>query len=358
MTLGNVSTDVGLPQPSWAEEDLQYIRNCPVCDSPEREIFLTGVDDKVFGIGGNGWTFLKCLHCTTLYLNPRPNESSIGRAYASYYTHSLPSYDHNQFFWRHDNFKARLMTGYINKKYGYRFEKSIKVGYAALMFRRGLRLAIDYSMAHLPAPKSTSSKLLDIGCGNGHFLVLAKALGYETMGIEPDPTAAAHGRENGLNIRVGLLPDESFDEGNFEHITMSHVVEHLHKPREALAQCFDMLKSGGRIWISQPNAGARGLAEFGPNWRGLEAPRHTVLFNLSSLSGLLAEIGFAQIRQLPPEEVAEFYYQQSFAMSQGIMPYAAMPNDSEMEHKAALANREARRDWSRSESLTVTALRP
>jgi len=341
----------------WPSEDLEHLGACPACGGSERSVFLDGLTDKAFRVAGGIWTLHACAGCGAAYLDPRPSPASIGRAYGHYYTHGAFRVDESQFFWRQSGLNARLKTGYLNRRYGYAFPGGIAAGSAIVRLKRALRLNIDYSIRHLPAPSAPGAKLLDVGCGSGPFVALAAALGYRASGIDPDPKAVAAGRDAGLDVRFGLLPDPALAEAGFEQITMSHTFEHLHRPREALAQCFDMLVPGGRLWISQPNLGALGLKRFGRDWRGLEPPRHLSLYDFRSLAALLESAGFAAIRLLPAEEAADFYYQQSAAMRLGLDPYAAAPDPAEAK-AAQAANRRARRDPSLSESVTVTAIRP
>jgi hypothetical protein len=39
-----------------------------------------------------------------------------------------------------------------------------------------------------------NGKLLELGCLTGHFLALARKAGYDGIGVEPDPWAAAYAR--------------------------------------------------------------------------------------------------------------------------------------------------------------------
>jgi len=345
------------PVAPWPPEDLEHLGACPACGGAARSVFLDGLTDKAFRVAGGEWILHACAACGAAYLDPRPSPSSIGRAYGTYYTHGAFRIDEGQFFWRQSGLNARLKTGYLNRRYGYAFPGGIAAGAAIVALVRRVRLTIDYSIRHLPAPSAPGARLLDVGCGSGPFVATARALGYQASGIDPDPKAVAAGLDNGLDVRVGLLPDPGLTEGGFEQITMSHTFEHLHRPDEALEQCFDLLAPGGRLWISQPNLGALGLVRFGRDWRGLEPPRHLSLYDFASLSALLKATGFTSIRLLPAEEAADFYFSQSSAMRLGLDPYRA-PADPEAAVEAKAANRRARRDPALSESLTVTAIRP
>ena len=47
----------------------------------------------------------------------------------------------------------------------------------------------------------------------------------------------------------------------FDAITLSHVIEHVHDPVEVIRACFNLLKSGGYIWLDTPNI-ASGFGSF------------------------------------------------------------------------------------------------
>jgi SAM-dependent methyltransferase len=341
----------------WPDADLEHLGRCPSCGSSARALRLENLEDRAFKVAGGRWNLFDCRGCGSAYLDPRPSVSSIGRAYERYYTQA----DHvaePDYFWNRADWRSRLMTGYLNSRYGYAFPKGLKIGGAIVPRWRRLRLDVDYAIAHLPAPSHPGAKLLDVGCGNGGFVALAGALGYKAVGLDPDPIAVAAGTSRGLDIRLGILPDPAFAETGFDQIIMSHVFEHFHSPREALMQTLGLLGPGGRVWISQPNLEAAGLEKFQESWRGLEAPRHLTLHNFSSMAGMLREVGFAQIRLQEPEEAAEFYFLESHRMALGAGPNELPEVDSAIMASAQEANRSARSHHSRSESLTITAVRP
>ena len=77
--------------------------------------------------------------------------------------------------------------------------------------------------------------MLDVGCASGTFLVAALELGFTVTGIELARWMAAYGRENyQLDIRDGVLEAGTFEEGNFDVITLWDVIEYLPQPLETL----------------------------------------------------------------------------------------------------------------------------
>jgi SAM-dependent methyltransferase len=100
-----------------------------------------------------------------------------------------------------------------------------------------------------------------------------------------------------VDVRQGGVEAWADMRNSFHAITMSHVIEHVHDPRELLTRSFELLKPGGQLYVETPNIDALGHSSFKRSWRGLEPPRHLILFNGDSLVGLLREIGFHKIKQ-------------------------------------------------------------
>jgi SAM-dependent methyltransferase len=346
------------PEENWPEQDLEWLGKCPACGSAPRSELFGSLRDLAFQVAPGTWTMWRCLTCDAAYLDPRPSEDSIGRAYQNYYTHTQPCSAISE---RRARVKIRRQLGYYNAHYGYNFAGAWPFGRLIFKLDHAKASRADYAIRHLPAPSRKDAVLLDIGCGNGSFLLTARDLGYAAVGLEPDADAVSRGRAAGLDVRLGLLPHSGLAEGSFDHIFLNHVFEHLHKPREAAAEILRLLRPGGRVWLSQPNLDAIGLSLFGEFWRGLETPRHLCLYARKSLTRLLGEAGFIDIEMLPAEAVAESYFRQSLAMQQGLNPQEtpAPPGwEPGGKKQARAANKAASRTAERGESLAMVAKRP
>jgi len=140
-----------------------------------------------------------------------------------------------------------------------------------------------------------------VGCGSGHWLGQAAAAGWDGCGVDTDPVAVTKARAAGLDVRLGPIEAWSDDPCSFDAVTISHVIEHVSDPAALLKQAFLLLRPGGSLYIDTPNIDAPTHSEFGRSWRGLEAPRHLVLFSERCLIGLLTQQGFVDIaRHCPP----------------------------------------------------------
>jgi 2-polyprenyl-3-methyl-5-hydroxy-6-metoxy-1,4-benzoquinol methylase len=161
-------------------------------------------------------------------------------------------------------------------------------------------------------------KLLDIGCGNGSFLGMAEQAGWECYGVEPDREAESIAAAQGIKI-LGSHLDElrgRFD-SYFEIVTLNHVIEHVHDPTQTLCDCWAMLKPGGFVWLETPNIDSIGYQIYSRSWRGLEPPRHLVLFNRHALSTCLTNAGFNDIHVLPPRDAVSYTFSRSAYVAAG-----------------------------------------
>lgn len=101
--------------------------------------------------------------------------------------------------------------------------------------------------------KIPDGRLLDIGCGDGHFLSLCRPY-YDCVGVEATPGLSDYASRLArapvacARYSADLFPRESFDV-----ITMLQVLEHLPNPHDILAACHWHLRPGGIVVIEVPS---------------------------------------------------------------------------------------------------------
>jgi 2-polyprenyl-3-methyl-5-hydroxy-6-metoxy-1,4-benzoquinol methylase len=145
-----------------------------------------------------------------------------------------------------------------------------------------LRKRIGRQVMWLSAVKG--GRLLDYGCGSGRFLAGMRDLGWEVIGYELDPVAAATAREvHRLDVAAGAFEPEFLGEKTYDAVTLIHVIEHVSDPVETLKQCARLLKPGGSLMLATPNLLSLGHLVFRRNWLDLDPPRHLMLFTPASL---------------------------------------------------------------------------
>jgi len=142
-------------------------------------------------------------------------------------------------------------------------------------------------------PKRRGGRALDVGSGAGQTLALFERFGWEAVGMDISPQAAAAARRSGHRVIQGELHPTSFPEGSFDLIWMCHVLEHAHDPRAMLMAAQRLLKPSGVAVVEIPIA--EGLipwlfGEYNLQW---ECPRHLVHFRRHLFVRLAKECGLA-----------------------------------------------------------------
>ena len=107
---------------------------------------------------------------------------------------------------------------------------------------------------HVPA----RGRLLDIGCGNGRLLHLARRAGWAVSGLELSPfLAESVTRRLGVPVAVGSIGEYDVprrsDHDKYDLIVLRHVLEHLPDPKSAMATVHSLLTDDGRVLLEFPN---------------------------------------------------------------------------------------------------------
>jgi len=153
---------------------------------------------------------------------------------------------------------------------------------------------------------ATPGRLLDIGCGGGHFLGAARAEGWRGVGTDLSHAACRAARETTAapvaQAEAAALP---FRDGALDAVTLVNVLDHAAAARRMLDEAARVLRPGGLLVVRVPNGpfhatAARALARLGPlaRRRGLDAfpILHVVAFGRRALERLLTGAGFDVVR--------------------------------------------------------------
>ncbi len=142
-----------------------------------------------------------------------------------------------------------------------------------------------------------SGRLLDYGCGNGAFARWMSQSGFEAVGMEPFSLGKTT-VEGGLQLVRAPLESASPTLGQFDVITMWHVLEHVPRPVELLEKLKQHLAPDGVLIVSVPNFQSWQSALFKAQWFHLDPPRHLIHFEPHTLAGTLSRAGFTQKREV------------------------------------------------------------
>lgn len=184
-----------------------------------------------------------------------------------------------------------LRPYYAREYYGTGTRKFIgPVAKLVAMFQGGRARLVQHHVRHAPGQ---SPRVLDVGCGNGGFLVQLSERGFACEGTEWTADSAARvPTDAGIAMHVGDLLDIDLPAGRYDAITLWHVFEHLADPAATLAKINTLLAPRGRLFLSMPNQESLQAGLLGRHWFHLDPPRHLHAFGPRSLGTLLRARGF------------------------------------------------------------------
>lgn len=146
-------------------------------------------------------------------------------------------------------------------------------------------------LAWIAAFTGPSVRLCDIGCWTGALVAAAGARGWSAVGLEPSEWAVAQAACSGLDVRRGSTDAHDLEFESFDVVTMCDVVEHLADPRAGLDAVRSLLRPGGTLFLTVPDAGSVVARVLGRRWWSV-LPMHLQYFTLPSLARLLEDGGF------------------------------------------------------------------
>jgi SAM-dependent methyltransferase len=150
------------------------------------------------------------------------------------------------------------------------------------------------------ALRPRAETLLDIGCGFGHYLDLARARGLRAVGIEPDEIRASFGIQKGHEVLRGFFSPDALKGRRFDVVVLSHVIEHMPHPDTLLHDIRRVLNPNGLLAIICPNHDSLRARICKLRFNCYAPPEHVGYFCRSSLARLCERMGYgtALIRSL------------------------------------------------------------
>lgn len=197
--------------PNWNFTDL-LSRACPFCGS---------INFKRKYLRPDNLTVVLCNRCETHFVSPGPSELMLDKFYKTYYGEHAVSL---------------LNKGNLQKKI------------------LGANIYDDVRISKLSTLLNISgSRVLDVGCGDGEFLIKLKHLGAQIAGIDLSREAINAARNNGVERAFQIKFSDFFDAIQYDLIILNDVVEHPLDPLNLILKAKSLLRDGGLILIWTPN---------------------------------------------------------------------------------------------------------
>jgi 2-polyprenyl-3-methyl-5-hydroxy-6-metoxy-1,4-benzoquinol methylase len=244
---------------------------CPVCENKNlRDVMVC----KDFTVSHQSFSILECATCSTRFTQHVPAQESIGPYYQSeaYISHSDTS------------------KGLISK-----------------LYKLARRYTLQKKAKNVKRVSGLENgKLLDIGCGTGAFLHAMQTAGWQVTGLEPDSGARSlafqlHGLQVQDSQQLYSLPS-----GEYDVITLWHVLEHIHDLHEYMQQIVRLLKPNGTVIIAVPNYTCKDAQHYQGFWAAYDVPRHLYHFTPKSMAHL-AGTHSLKVQAIQPMWLDAFY---------------------------------------------------
>ena len=238
--------------------------DCPLCASSRLR----------YAFSHEGYRLVRCADCALLFSNPQPSDTELAAIYSADYFLGAES-DEGRASTR--EMKRATARQYLSEIHRYAGE--------------------------------AGGRLLEIGCGDGDFLVEAEAAGYHVTGVEYAPAACDQGRarlQRG-EIICGELEKAALEGAQFDLCVLSDVIEHVRDPLGFLREIHRLLKPGGGIFIATPSLASWSAKLLKENWMEFK-PEHLTYFEPKTLETALFRTGYHQVIVRPGWKVLTFDY--------------------------------------------------
>ena len=239
---------------------MENVEQCPACGHAQQKPFLVAKD---YTVSKEHFSIVRCEGCQLLFTNPRPRANEAGPYYQSddYISHS------------------NTQKGFINA-----------------LYHRVRTITLRQKTNWIQAYQGGNKELLDIGCGNGHFLHACQQAGWNISGMELDPATAQRASEL---IQQPIYPNlsEIPVDKQFQLISLWHVLEHVYELEAYFTFFKSRIQPGGKLMLALPNSKSFDAGYFGEFWAAYDVPRHIYHFDPATITSLAARYGFRLAKQ-------------------------------------------------------------
>jgi 2-polyprenyl-3-methyl-5-hydroxy-6-metoxy-1,4-benzoquinol methylase len=221
----------------------ETIDNCLICGSDSLKTLKNYEKDHL----------VRCRHCSFVFSRLRPTEDELNQTYAAYQRGSNAP---TEITLEKLRARAKWLCGQTNVR-----------------------------------------TVLDVGCGDGHFLAMFSEMGCKTYGTEFDRESAKIAESKGAVMLEGsLTPALPESISGFDVIIFTEVIEHINNPRAVLDHFYKLLNPGGLVFITTPNFDGLERFMLGPGWGMIMYPEHITYFSTRTLDDVVRLSGLNKVK--------------------------------------------------------------
>jgi SAM-dependent methyltransferase len=257
--------------------------SCPFCNNEKAK--RVAYPKNIFN--QKEFQYVRCNHCGLVYLDNFPDDKDYEAMYP-------PSYQRNE------------------------AETSIQEDPYVKLY--GLRFSYGYQFDLIKNNAGPNARILDYGCGTGHFIANAVHYGFACDGAEFNP-------EYIKLLKISFQKSNFFTiadvlSGNlterYDVIRLSNVLEHLTAPKQVILKLKDLLRPGGILLVEGPIEDNFSLAEsfrkfyfrvgkwLRPNRTVSSPPYHIFFSNARNQRSFFKDCGFEEMDFRTAEEAWPF----------------------------------------------------
>lgn len=247
------------------------MNSCKICGNKmKNRLFL--IREMMLGLREE-FEYIQCNDCGCLQLVEAP--SDLAKYYPSDYYSFTEAVNENNFI---KNYLSGLRDSYS-------IDKSPVNVIGNILNRIKPASSFIRMLSELPFYKT--SRILDVGSGNGGRIIPISLAGFNIQGID------AYIKKNVIKIgRLKIFKKDLFEvEGKWDIIMLNHVFEHLENPLRTIEKIEELLETNGRCLIRTPIIPSFAWEKYKTNWVQLDAPRHLFIHSIDSIKILLNATG-------------------------------------------------------------------
>jgi 2-polyprenyl-3-methyl-5-hydroxy-6-metoxy-1,4-benzoquinol methylase len=149
----------------------------------------------------------------------------------------------------------------------------------------------------------SGKRLLDVGCGIGHFVETAIDYGWKAEGLELSAPAVDFAARNGIPVHPIDFFSDSITPESFDVLTMFELIEHVSCPRNFLKKAEEVVVPGGLVYITTPNFNSIDRRVLGAKWDVIHRA-HLSYFTPKTLKSLVRNSSSLEVVNISTKNIS------------------------------------------------------